>query len=260
MNPGTVRRMRSPITDERPNNNLLNALRADDYRLLSSKLSPWDGQAGKLLYNPGDNVDTIYFPCGPSLASFLVSNEDGHDVETILIGREGAVGGIVSLGNLPAYTRVIVQFSGPFVRLKVADLEAAKRHSPTLRHFFARYADCLLAQILQSTACNATHNIEQRAAKWIVSALERTGEKVVPLTQEQLASMLGVGRSYTSRIIKTFKNEGILTTRRGSLDVLDLEQLTERACLCNQSVKNHFEVVLAGVYPQKRARPSLRAS
>src|SRR3954469_15768316 len=91
--------VRSRVTVERPGNNLLNALRADDYRLLSSKLSSWDGQAGKLLYNPGDHVDTIYFPRGQTFRSVLVNKEDGEGVEDVLIGREGAVGGIVSLGN-----------------------------------------------------------------------------------------------------------------------------------------------------------------
>ena len=104
----------------------------------------------------------------------MVTNEDGRDVETILVGREGAVGGIVSEGYLPAYTRIIVKFGGPFVRLGVGKLDAAKTDPRTLRNVFARYADCMLAQIFQSTACNAIHSIEQRTAKWIVSAMERT--------------------------------------------------------------------------------------
>ena len=97
-------------------------------------------------------------------------------------------------------------------------LEAAKLKSLTLRSVFARYADCMLAQIFQSTACNAIHSIEQRAAKWIVSAIERTdNDATVPLTHEQLATLLGVGRSYTSRVIQSFKAEGTLETRRGSI-------------------------------------------
>src|SRR6478609_2185544 len=100
------------------------------------------------------------------------------------------------------------------------------------------------------TACNAIHSIEQRTAKWIISAMERTdGEDVVPLTHEQLATLLGVGRSYTSRVIQTFKAEGVPEPRRGSILVIDRDALQRRACLCNESVKNHFEEVLRGVYP-----------
>ena len=75
------------------------------------------------------------------------------------------------------------------------------------------------------------------------------GDDVVPLTHEQLATLLGVGRSYTSRVIQTFKAEGVLGTRRGSILVRNREALRIRACLCNESVKNHFEEVLRGVYP-----------
>jgi hypothetical protein len=235
---------------DRPFNNLLRRLNTKDFALIAPHLARSEAAAGDLLYNPGDDVETVHFPCGPTLASYLVPNEDGRDVETILVGREGAVGGIVSLGYLPAYTRIMVKFGGPFVRLHVGRLDAAKTTSATLRNVFARYADCMLAQMFQLTACNAIHSIEQRTAKWIISAMERTdGDNAVPLTHEQLATLLGVGRSYASRVIQTFKLEGVLETRRGSILVRDREALQKRACLCNESVKNHFEEVLRGVYP-----------
>jgi hypothetical protein len=237
------------VTD-RPFNNLLRRLSAEDYALLAPHLTQDDADANELFYNPGDDVETVYFPCGPALASYLVPNEDGRDVETILIGREGAVGGIVSQGFLPAYTRIIVKFGGPFARLPIVRLQAAKTKSASLRNIFARYADCMLAQIFQSTACNAIHSIEQRTAKWIISAMERTdGEGIVPLTHEQLSTLLGVGRSYTSRVIQTFKAEGVLETRRGSILVRNADALRGRSCLCNEAVKNHFDEVLRGVYP-----------
>jgi hypothetical protein len=235
---------------DRPNNNLLRRLNEKDFALIASHLSAEENANDDLLYSPGDDVDVVHFPCGASLVAYLVSNEDGRDVETVLVGREGAVGGIVSLGYLPAYTRITVKFGGPFVRLPIARLDAAKMTSVSLRNVFARYADCLLAQMFQSTACNAIHSIEQRTAKWIISAMERTdGDHIVPLTHEQLSTLLGVGRSYASRVIQTFKAENIVETRRGSIVVRDLDRLKMRACLCNDSVKNHFEEVLRGVYP-----------
>jgi Crp-like helix-turn-helix domain len=237
---------------DRPFNNLLRRLNPSDFALIAPHLMHEQAAANDLLYNPGDDVGTVHFPCGPSLATFMVANEDGRDLETILVGREGAVGGIVSEGYLPAYTRIIVKFGGPFVRLGVGKLEAAKLKSNTLRNVFARYADCMMAQMFQSTACNAIHSIEQRTAKWIISAMERTdGDNVVPLTHEQLATLLGVGRSYASRVIQVFKAEGVLETRRGSILVRNPEALRIRACLCNESVKNHFEEVLRGVYPSE---------
>jgi len=245
-----TRREMTTTAGERPFNNLLRRLNDADYALLALYLTQDDAEAGDLLYNPGDNVETVHFPCGPSLVSYMVSNEDGRNVETILIGREGAVGGIVSQGYLPAYTRIAVKFGGQFARLNVGKLEAANTKSSSLRNIFARYADCRLAQIFQSTACNATHSIEQRTAKWIISAMERAdGDNAVPLTHEQLATLLGVGRSYTSRVIQAFKAHTVLETRRGSILVRNLDALRTRSCLCNEAVKNHFEEVLRGVYP-----------
>ena len=235
---------------ERPFNNLLRRLNSADFALIEPYLVAAEANPNDLLYNPGDDVEVVHFPCGPSLVSYLVPNEDGRDVETILVGREGAVGGIVSQGYLPAYTRIMVKFGGPFARMNVGKLDAAKAKSPSLRNIFARYADCMLAQIFQSTACNAIHSIEQRTAKWIIAAMERTdGDDVVPLTHEQLSTLLGVGRSYASRVIQTFKAEGVLETRRGSILIKNPDALRIRACLCNEAVKNHFEEVLRGVYP-----------
>ena len=235
-------------------------LNAADFALIAPHLTEIEAKPSDLLYSPGDDVEIVHFPCGPSLVSYLVPNEDGRDVETILIGREGAVGGIVSQGYLPAYTRIMVKFGGPFVRLPIGKLDAAKKKSATLRNVFARYADCMLAQIFQSTACNAIHSIEQRTAKWIISAMERTdGDDVVPLTHEQLATLLGVGRSYTSRVIQTFKAEGMLETRRGSILVRNPDALRIRSCLCNEAVKSHFEEVLAGGLSRPRKGQLSRA-
>jgi DNA-binding FadR family transcriptional regulator len=79
--------------------------------------------------------------------------------------------------------------------------------------------------------------------------MERTGTTEVPLTQEQLAAMLGVGRSYISRVLGSFKNRGVIATRRGALVVNDLQQLKSLACVCNECVRRHFDDVLRGVYP-----------
>lgn len=246
---------RNGRTGERPFNNLLRRLNDADFALIEPHLVAADADPNDLLYSPGDNVETVHFPCGPSLVSYMVATEDGRGVETILIGREGAVGGIVSQGYLPAYTRITVKFAGPFARLPVGKLDAAKSTSHTLSNVFSRYADCMLAQIFQSTACNAIHSIEQRTAKWIISAMERTdGEDIVPLTHEQLATLLGVGRSYTSRVIQTFKAEGTLETRRGSILVRNPDMLRNRSCACNEAVKGHFDEVLRGVYPDPEKR------
>ena len=235
---------------ERPHSNLLSSLRDADFALIEPHLVEETRLTGDLLYRPGDNVAQVYFPLGPSLVSYLVHNVDGRDVETVMVGREGAVGGIVSSGNLPAYCMITVKFGGPFLRATVSSIQAAKDQSMSFRRLFTRYADCLMAQMFQSSACNAIHTIEQRTAKWILAAMDRTGDHVVPLTHDELASLMGVGRSYTSRVIQKFKADGVLTTSRGALSVTDRAELMARSCQCHESVKSHFDTVLAGVYPE----------
>jgi CRP-like cAMP-binding protein len=253
----------SHCTADGAGNNLLRALRAEDMALLEPHLQEWQGDSGTVLYEPGDDVRWVYFPSGPALISFLVVLDDGSAIETALVGREGAVGGVVSQGRLPAYSRAVVQFPGSFLKLESAALEDAKLRSRPLRNLFARYADCMMAQTFQSVACNAAHSIEQRTAKWLLAALARTGDHEIPLKQDQLASMLGVGRSYISRIIQSLKGRGLLETKRGRLCILDLDALAALGCSCNEVVREHFDEVLSGVYPvegESTAQPRAAAA
>lgn len=241
-------------------NNLLRALRADDWAILGPRLEDWSAPMGAVLHQPGDTVRFAFFPRGSSLISYLVVLEDGRAIETALVGREGAIGGIVSHGRLPAFSRAEVQRGGSFFRIDLHHLEEAKTRSVTLRHLFARYADCLMAQVFQSVACNAAHSIEQRTAKWLLAAVERTGAEDLALTQEQLAAMLGVGRSYLSRVIQDLRQRSVIETRRGRIRVHDAEGLRALACECNHAVSRHFDDVLKGVYPAEENEAAAAAA
>jgi CRP-like cAMP-binding protein len=240
-----------PESKTKTGNNLLDHLHQQDFEIVSPHLKHFQAQSNEILYDHGQNVGTVYFPRGSTLVSFLISTEDGGVVETMLVGREGAVGGIVSQGKLPAYSKIMVQFGGEFLTLPVTVLDEAKSASRSLDNLFARYADCTMAQIFQSTACNAAHNIEQRTAKWILAAVDRTGESEVPLTQERLSAMLGVGRSYISRVIGRFKQEDILSVKRGYLVIVNQQKLVEKSCSCNDAVRALFDTVLQGIYPDE---------
>jgi len=234
-----------------PENNLLRALRPSDFALLKPDLRLASVRTGQVLYHPGDVVGQVYFPLDATLLAFRVLIDDGEAIETALIGREGAVAGVVSQGRLPAYSRIEVWHEGAVLRLEVERLEAAKMQSLSIRHLFARYADCLMAQVFQQVACNAAHSIEQRTAKWIAAATDRTADPTVPYTQEQLAGALGVGRSYLNRVLQTLKMQGLIEARRGKLIVVDAAGIRALACRCNDHVRRHFDVVLRGVYPEE---------
>lgn len=244
---------------EQQTNNLLRTLRPADLAFLTPHLETVFFDAGHVLFNAGDEVTSAHFPCGEALVALQVVMEDGVAVEAALVGREGAVGGIVSQGRLPAYSCAMVRGAGPFLRIASARLEAAKARSPALGYAFARYADCLLAQVFQSVACNATHPIEARLAKWLLASRERTGRDEAPMTQEQLAAMLGAGRSYVSRVLADLRGRGVVGTRRGRLVIQDPRALEKLSCACQDQVRRHFEEVLSGVYPTVAQSRALRA-
>jgi len=235
-------------------NNLLRLLSVEDLSLLRPHIQRWTGPAGTVIYEPGDNVRFAYFPCGSSMISFTVMMHDGRNVETGLVGREGVAGGIVSNGSLPSFSRMSVQEGDAFLRIDSHQLEDIKMRSPSLRHLFARYADCLVAQIFQSVACNAVHTIEQRTSRWILAAVDRTGRDHVRMTQDELAEMLGVGRSYVNRVLKSLQSEGIIETRRGGFIVRDVGALQRSACECTDAIRRHFNEVLQGAYPNGRTQ------
>lgn len=203
--------------------------------------------SGETIYSPGQRVGHCFFPLGSAICSFYVELDCGTAVETILVGREGALGGVVSHGSLPAFARASALHEGRFLKISTAELEEAKQRFPALANLFARYADCVMAQVFQSIGCNAVHTIEQRAAKWLCAAVDRIGRNEVTMTQEQLASMMGIGRSYASRVLQRFKRDGLVRTRRGGIEVVSPDSLHERACSCNDRVKAHFDKVLGQI-------------
>lgn len=231
--------------DSRPLNGLLRHLKKKDYELLNPFLSFGESPSGEILYHPGDAVETVYFPCGPTLLSLAVAAEEDRDVDTVLVGSEGALGGVIGGGFLPAYSRIAVRAGGPLARLPVRKLNDAKQQSAELRRLFERYSDYAVAQLCQSAACNAAHSIEERAAKWILQIIEHTGAESVTLTHEQLAGLLGIGRSYLTRVIQGLKAEGILDTARGELRIRDLTALRNRSCDCNSGLEKHYAEVLS---------------
>jgi len=242
--------MTAPTLEDLSHNALLATLSDADRKRLTPHMMVFDLKSLHILQHAGDEVVDTWFPCGPAMAAFCIAtNDNSTAVEVALVGREGAIGGIVSNGHVPSYATAQVRFGGRFLRIKTAALEQAKLDSISLRHWFSRYSDCLLAQVFQTAACNATHTISQRAAKWLLAAISRTNASEFEMTQEQLAEMLGVGRTFVTRVVKRLRDEGTISTRRGSILVKNETLLRDTACGCTTAIENHFDTVLHGIYP-----------
>jgi CRP-like cAMP-binding protein len=239
----------TPTSAEMAQNGLLAVLIEEDRERLRPQMMALDMEAGAVLHRAGDNVVDTWFPLAWASAAFCVEDVDGESIDVAQIGREGAIGGIVSNGHLPAYSTAVVRFAGRFIRIKTTALEQAKLGSIALRHWFARYSDCLMAQVFQTAVCNGKHTIRQRTAKLLLAALARTGERELAVTQEQLAEMMGVGRSFVSRVLGEMRQRGVIESRRALLIIKDEKKLRALSCGCTILIEDHFDKVLHGIYP-----------
>lgn len=196
-------------------------------------------ETGDTVLSKGDAVQSSVFPFGTTMISMIIDLADDRSVEVASIGKEGAVGGIVSCGHAPAFARAEATVPGFAARVPMKVIEDAKAGSGHLRNLFCRYSDFLLAQIMQSVACNSFHPIEKRAARWLLTAQDRAGAHLV-LTQEALAGLLGVQRTTINAVARQLADEGLITTRRGTISVQDRAGLERAACECHDRVEGFF--------------------
>jgi CRP-like cAMP-binding protein len=196
-------------------------------------------ETGDNVLRQGEAVESSVFPFGTTMISMIVDLADGRSVEVASIGKEGAVGGIVSCGHAPAFARAEAIVPGLAARVPMKVIEEAKAGSGHLRNLFCRYSDFLLSQIMQSVACNSFHPIEQRAARWLLTAQDRAGAHIV-LTQEALAGLLGVQRTTVNAVAQQLADQGLISTRRGTISLVDRAGLERAACECHDRVEGFF--------------------
>ena len=224
--------------------NLLLSTFSPDYRaLLETSAEIVQLDVGEHIQTRGSDVEWSYFPYGTTMISLVVRLKDGRSTEVASIGREGAVGGIVSCGHAPAFGDAVVQVAGPALRVGMDALEKSKADSSFIGNIFCRYSDYLLAQVQQSVACNTFHSIQQRAARWLLTAQDRAGDRI-ELTQEALSGLLGVQRTTVNAVAGALQDEGLITVRRGRVLVLDRDGLRRASCECYDAVKRHFAAII----------------
>jgi CRP-like cAMP-binding protein len=230
-------------------NRLLAILKDDDWRLLAPHLEYCEFIRGETFFPQGEEVVQCCFPCEGLIVSLRIADSEGGVCEVCTIGCEGAAGGMISHGHTPAFTSAIVAAAGSALCIAISKLDKVKRESPTIERLFSRYADCLLAQIMQASACNALHGVEQRIARWLLAFDDRLGGGHIHVTQETLAAALGVGRPYASRQLKALETKGLIRLHRGAIEIQDRPAVETFTCNCYDAVRNHFDAVINGLYP-----------
>jgi CRP-like cAMP-binding protein len=186
----------------------------------------------QFLIRPGEPTLDVYFPGGGFL-SMLTVLPDGQMVEIATIGREGALGGLAVLSGESSPAAAMVQAEADVCyRLPAAAFREEMDRQEEFYRLLLRYGQALVGFIMQSTACNAIHSVEQRLARWLLMAHDRVRRDEFPLTQEFVAMMLGASRPTVTIVAGTLQRAGLITYRRGHVRILDREALEAASCEC----------------------------
>jgi CRP-like cAMP-binding protein len=212
-------------------NRLLAALPAEDLGLVASHLTQVDLERGRLLYEPGDPVDTIYFP-HDGVISLMTLMENGAAIENAIIGRESAVGLAAAASPRQSLSRAIVQTPCRCSRISVHHMHQAWSRSPAIRQMTDKNGEALLGQATQLVACNALHSVEARFCRWLLSCHDRISTDTVALTQEFLADLLGVQRTTVTTVARVLQDKGFIRSRRGVVDIVNRAGLEASTCEC----------------------------
>ena len=219
------------------------ALPAEDYARLSPTLRNTPLKLKRFLHKPGEPIDHVYFP-GGGFASVVTVLKDGGMVEVATIGREGMLGISAILNGDPSPAAAMVQAETDVCYTMSAE---AFRHEMDRRGAFyellTRYGHALVGFIMQSTACNAVHSVEQRLARWLLLAHDRVGMDDFPLTQEFAAMMLGTSRPTVTLVAGTLQKAGLIKYHRGHVTVVDRENLEAASCECYQTATDLLRAV-----------------
>ena len=181
-----------------------------------------------LVQPPGQPVRFVYFPAG-GFISVVTVLQDGTMVETATVGREGAVGVTGALEDAPADGAAMVQGeSDACYRMTAAAYRDEMERRGPFYAVMTRYTHAFLAFVMQSTACNAVHSVEQRLARWLLMAQDRIEANEFPLTQEFVAMMRGTSRQRVAIVAGILQTAGLITYRRGVVTVRNRENLEAR--------------------------------
>ena len=213
-------------------NLLLAALPATDYERIVAPLEVVSLSLKEILHRPGLPVRNMYFPAS-GFCSELMGLRDGRMVEVATIGREGLVGLFATPVNGAVVSTSMVQATiDSCVKMPAARFWNELEGRGPFFHLVSRYRFALTRFVMQSTACNAVHTIEERLARWLLTARDHLGASEFPLTQEFAAMMLGAPRSTVSQVAATLQRAGLIAYRRGRVTIADDERLEAAACEC----------------------------
>lgn len=220
-------------------NRLLSSLDAVGRARLSREMKRVALKPQQVLYRPEQRITEIYFPETCVIAMLTVMS-NGSTIESATVGREGAswISASFKSPTMPCQTMVVIP--GAAYKVPTSVIEHEIRENGRFHDVLSHYSHTLLIQSLRSTACNGLHSLQQRCARWLLTALDRTDIDHFAITHDFLASLLGVRRSGVSELVERLASRGIVEISRGRIRVLDRAKLERLSCECYDIMKKQF--------------------
>lgn len=240
-----------PFSALAPRNRILAALPPGDLARLAPALEPVELIPHQILHRMHAPIPEIHF-VEAGLVSLVVRLERGGASEVGIIGREGMVGLPVALGATRAAEEALVQVEGRALRLRADLFRAELARSPNLMRLVLRYEAVFRSHLSQTAACNSRHPIEKRLARWLLMAADRVGRDELVMTQEMLATMLGVRRAGITDAVSGLQRAGVIGFARGRVTILDRPALERTSCECYDAIRREYRLLAEGCEPPAR--------
>jgi CRP-like cAMP-binding protein len=230
-----------------PNQNqLLSALPIEIYERILPYLEEISMPLGQVLYESGSQLKYAYFPTTAIISMHYVL-ENGASTEISGVGNEGVLGVALFMGGNTTSSLATVQTAGQGYRLKRQLMIDEFNQAGPMMHLMLRYTQALITQISQTAVCNRHHSIEQQLCRWLLLTLDRLPTQELTITQELIASMLGVRREGITEAAGNLQRAGLISYRRGHITVLNRLGLESRSCECYNVVKKEFHRLLCDI-------------
>ena len=227
-------------------NHLLAALPTAEFGALAPHLELVALPLGHMLYEPGGQLQHAYFPTS-AIVSLHYLMESGASAETAGVGNEGVVGVSLFMGGDTTTSSAVVQTAGHAYRLDRRLLKEEFDRGGLFQRLLLRYTQALLTQMAQTAVCNRHHSVEQQLCRWLLLTLDRLPSNELVMTQELVASMLGVRREGVTEAAGNLQRAGFISYRRGHIAVLDRRGLEKQVCECYAVVKNEMGRLMSDV-------------
>ena len=201
-------------------------------------------ELGQVLYESGQTMTHAYFPTD-CVVSLLYVMKNGESAEIAVVGNEGMVGIALFMGGDSTMSRAIVQNAGHAYRLKAEVLRAEFARGNALMRALLMFSSALIAQMVQTAACNRHHSVDQQLCRWMLLSLDRLPTWKISMTAKLIGNMLGVKTEEVSSATDVLREAGLIHYGEGEIIVLDRAAVEKRSCECYGVVKKESDRLLA---------------